>query len=95
MSSSDRRYVVLWAVLVGALLLSLALGALGATQLVVGMVFVLAAIKAYLVVAHFMHLSFEPRFVKLVLIGALAVIAVLYFGLVPDIIWVAGRKEGG
>lgn len=95
MSSEDRRYVVLWAVLIGALIASLALGALGATQLVVAVVFLVAAAKAYLVIAHFMHVSLEPRFVKLVLIGALAVIVIPYFGLVPDIVWVAEQRRSG
>ncbi len=91
----DRRYVLIWAVLVLALLISLALGALGATSAVVVTVFAVAAVKAYLVLAHFMHLSHEPRFIKLVIVGALAVIVVLYFGLAPDIVWAesqAGRS---
>jgi caa(3)-type oxidase subunit IV len=91
-NARERRYVILWAVLVGALLASLALGALGASGLVVACVFGVALVKAYLVAAHFMHLSHEPRFVKLVIVGALAVIAIFYFGLVPDVVWVFGRR---
>jgi caa(3)-type oxidase subunit IV len=90
----DRRYIVLWGVLVLALLASLVLGALGSSGAVVAIVFAVAVAKAYLVAAHFMHLSHEPRFVKLVIVGALAVIVILYLGLVPDIVWAESQAGG-
>jgi heme/copper-type cytochrome/quinol oxidase subunit 4 len=91
---SDRRYVAWWAILVAALVVSLALGAAGASQLAVVLIFAVAAGKAWLVVSRYMHLAFEPRWVALVVLGALAVVLILYFGLVPDIVWVFGRKPG-
>jgi caa(3)-type oxidase subunit IV len=91
---SIRHYVVIWAVLVGALLVSLLLGLLGHATLAVAAIFTIALVKAYLVAAHFMHIKLEPRFVKVILLGALAVVTILYFGLVPDIVWVYGAKEG-
>jgi len=85
------RYVAIWAVLVAALLASLALGAAGHSRAFVVAVFAVAAAKAGLVVAYFMHLKDGPTMFTVLLAGAVSVVAVLYFGLVPDIVWVHGR----
>jgi len=89
------RYVLVWAILVAALAISLGLGALGMSSALVVVVFAIAAVKAWLVLRYFMHLRGRPLMFPLLLLGAVAVIAVLYFGLVPDIVWVHGRMEGG
>ena len=40
-----------------------------------------------MVLAYFVHLKVEPRFIKVLVVGVLAVIVILYIGLVPDIVW--------
>jgi caa(3)-type oxidase subunit IV len=47
--------------------------------------FGVAGVKAVLVARHFMHLSDEKRWVSQLLILALAMMAVFFFGVAPDI----------
>jgi hypothetical protein len=44
-------------------------------------------IKAYLVLAYFMHLKFEPFFVVLIMAAGLICLYFLFFLLVPDIVY--------
>lgn len=81
------RYVTIWAVLLLALGGSLVLGAHGAAPIAVAIIFGIAVLKAGLVVGQFMHLSSSPRWLKVLALSAVAVVAVLYVGLVPDVQW--------
>ncbi len=47
--------------------------------------FGVAGIKAVIVARHFMHLSLEKRWVSQLLILALGMMAVFFFGVAPDI----------
>lgn len=51
--------------------------------LVIG-VFAIAVAKAYLVMANFMHLKYEPGLVDLFPYLSIALIIVLFFGVYPD-----------
>ncbi|MAE70370.1 MAG: hypothetical protein CME06_07880 [Gemmatimonadetes bacterium] len=88
------NYFMVFGILVAALAISLALAAVSTGPIVVAAIFAIATVKAYLVLTHFIHLNVEPRFIKVLVIGLLAVLTVLYIGLVPDIVWVFGRMEG-
>ncbi len=90
--SGDRKYIIVWGVLLAALGFSLLAGVLGHGALMVALVFGAAFAKAVLVVMQFMHMSLEPRWIKWILIGAAAVVLVFYFGVTPDVVWVFGRK---
>ena len=97
MSEAQHRpvnSVAIWGVLVAALALSLVLGVLAPSPLTIAIIFVIAAVKAYLVLAYFVHLSVEPRFIKVIVASILLLLVVLYIGLVPDILVVYGRMDG-
>lgn len=89
---STRPYIVIWGVLLAALAISLVIGGGHPSGAIVAVIFAIAIVKAALVLAFFMHLRGAPLHFKLVLAGALAAIAILYVGLVPDIVWVFGRQ---
>jgi caa(3)-type oxidase subunit IV len=82
---SQRAYFGIWVVLVGMVGLSIAMGSLGSRFALTG-IFAIAAFKAYLVLAYYMHLKPENHLVKLMLIGAFLCLVVLFFGLIPDIV---------
>lgn len=88
---STKQYVAIWGVLLALLFLSLGFGRVGHAGLAVTLIFGVAAVKAALVLAFYMHLKFEPRFVQLVLLFGLACVLILAFLLVPDIVYVYGR----
>ncbi len=87
MNTSHRHppYVTLWVALLGALGLSLIVGEIWSTKAAVAFIFVVALVKAGIVLQYYMHLTFAPRWIMLISVGALSVIAVLYIGLIPDI----------
>lgn len=92
-SHPETNYFVIFAMLIVAFAGSLGLGVLAPSPLVITLIFLIAGLKAYLVLAYFVHLRAEPRFVKVIVIAVLIVVAVLWVGLVPDIVMVHG--DGG
>lgn len=89
----DRRhpnYVAIWAVLMTALIFSLFLAYLHHAQLALLLIWLVAIVKAFLVIAFYMHLKFEPAHVAAILIAGVLALAILFFGLVPDIVHVYG-----
>ncbi len=94
-TSHTKLYVGLWAFLLVALLISLGLGPLAGSNVVVGLIFGIAAIKALAVLGWFMHLAVEPRFIKVLMGGAALLMAILFAGLVPDVAVVYGHMEHG
>lgn len=84
------NYVAIWGVLMGALLLSLGLAYLEHAFLAALMIFLIAIVKAFLVVAYYMHLKFEPGHVIAIVIAGILALVILFLGLVPDIVQVYG-----
>ena len=78
-------YVKIWIGLLLALIISLVIGEIWSNELAVASIFAIALVKAGVVLNYFMHLKFAPRWLKLTGAGAVAVVAILYIGLVPDI----------
>ena len=81
------NYVAIWGILVAALLVSVLMGYMNLPVLTMVLIFSVAIFKAYLVVAHFMHLKLEPFFVVVIVVAGLACLYFLFFGLVPDIVF--------
>ena len=77
------------------LVLSLVLGHLSTSPAVIALIFAIAGLKAYLVLNNFIHLKDEPRFVKVLVIGLVLTLLVLYLGLLPDITFGSGTREAG
>lgn len=86
----DHRDVYL--VLIGALLLSLALGAASTGPLAITIIFLIAIFKAWLVVTRFIGLAVDPHYIRIMVLAVLMVVAILYVALVPDIVWVFGGR---
>ncbi len=92
-SSSGRHhpnYVAVWAVLVALLAVGTLAAYLRHPVLGALLVFGVAALKALLVAVNFMHVTQEPRFVRVVLYGGLALVVIVLLGLMPDIVYVYG-----
>ena len=81
------NYVALWGILVAALLVSILLGEMKIPVLAVVLIFTVAVAKAYLVAAYYMHLRYEPLFIVIILLAGLVILYVLFFGLVPDVVY--------
>lgn len=83
-SNSVRKYVSIWAVLLVALFVSLGLGEIGG-PVMIAVIFVIAAIKALLVLGWFMHLAYEPWHLRFTMVGALAATLSFTTGVYPDV----------
>lgn len=89
----ERRhpnYVAIWGALMGALILSLLLAYLEHAWLAALLIWLVAIVKASLVIAFYMNLKFEPAHVVAIVVAGLLALAILFFGLVPDIVHVYG-----
>ncbi|HET7497451.1 MAG TPA: cytochrome C oxidase subunit IV family protein [Candidatus Eisenbacteria bacterium] len=89
----ERRhpnYVAIWGVLMGALILSLLLAYLRHAQLAALLIWLVAIVKASLVISFYMHLKFEPAHVVAIVIAGVLALAILFLGLFPDIVRVYG-----
>jgi len=87
------NYVAIWIILSVAFGLSLVATAVSDSKAAVVFVFVVAIIKAYLVLTKFMHLSVEPRVIKVLVVSTIVALMILFFGLTPDITWQGFRIE--
>jgi cytochrome c oxidase subunit 4 len=87
---STSSYVKVWALLLALLVASIGAGFLGAKTLSATLVFGIAAAKAALVLAYFMHLRLEPRWIAVLMLAVLGLVAILLVGLMPDILHVYG-----
>ena len=73
-----RPYVAVFAILAIVTFIELNVYSIGLPRLeTITILVVLAAIKASLVVAYYMHLRYEPRWIALIPLGGLALVAVL------------------
>ncbi len=80
------NYVLTWAGLVALLVVSLAAASMGHKGLALLVIFGIAAIKAGMVVANFMHLRYEPRLMLGIVIFGLFVGLAFFLGVYPDIV---------
>jgi caa(3)-type oxidase subunit IV len=79
------NYTMVFAALVVLMAATVAVPEMGlARGIMVVTVFAIAAIKAYLVMANFMHLKYEPGLVDLFPFLSIALIIILFFGVYPD-----------
>lgn len=92
-SEHQTNYVMIFGLLMLAFIGSLGLGYLDSSPLIIVLIFLIAALKAYVVLAYFVHLKAEPRFVKVLVVGVLTIVVILYVGLVPDIVWAPAAVE--
>jgi cytochrome c oxidase subunit 4 len=89
-ASPHPNYVAIWVVLLALFGASTGAAYLGATRTATIVIFGIAVAKALLVISYYMHLRFEPRWIVVLMLSALACAIVLFFGLIPDIVFVYG-----
>ena len=92
-SQKEPRYFIIFLTLLAALFISLAIGHFSSGKVATTIIFVIAGIKAYLVLNYFVHLKMEPRYIKVMVASLVAVLLILYVGLVPDVVWVYGAPK--
>src|SRR5438034_10834936 len=81
-----RPYVVVFVVLAVVTLVELSVYSLGLPHLeTIIILVILATVKARLVVAYYMHLRYEPRWVALIPLAGLALVAVLVAALTATV----------
>jgi caa(3)-type oxidase subunit IV len=84
------NYLAIWTVLVVLLVLGIAVGFVKSPVLGAVLVFGVATVKAFLVAANYMHLTFEPLFVRAIVLCGIAIVLIVLIGLIPDIVYVYG-----
>lgn len=79
------NYLRIYIFLLIMLGISLVVGMLTSPLVAILLIFLIAIIKAGLVVGNFMHLKFEPKLVWLVVGVVIFILMAFYFGVYPDI----------
>jgi caa(3)-type oxidase subunit IV len=90
-AAGHPNYVLIWGILVSALLVSLFLGYMDLPVVAAVLIFTIAIVKAWLVVAYYMHLKYEPFFVVAIVATGLACLYFLFIGLVPDVVFAPSK----
>jgi caa(3)-type oxidase subunit IV len=90
-AASHPNYVLIWGILVSALLVSLFLGYMDLPVVAMVLIFTIAIVKAWLVIAYYMHLKHEPFFVVAIVATGLACLYFLFIGLVPDVVFAPSK----
>ena len=83
-------FVKIWVVLLFLMGISLVAAGLGHSTAAATIIFAIATIKALLVVAYYMGLAWEPKAIWGIAIAAFLCVAILFFVLLPDIVYVYG-----
>jgi len=97
-AAHEKHYIVVWAILLGLLLISFAgpivseklhgrgmLGVHAARYITLLTAFGIAVYKAWLVAKNFMHVTVQPRFVLYMLSTVLVFMLLFYAGTAPDV----------
>ena len=87
---APSRYVTIWMVLVAALFVSILVARMQLPVVTVLLIFSVAVMKAWLVVAYYMHLKLEPYWVIAILASSMLCLYVLFVGLTLDIVFQPG-----
>lgn len=90
---TSKFLVQIWAALLVMLFVSLGFGVIENHTLSTVLVFAVATLKMFLVVNYYMGIKYEPKYILWVLLSGVIAMLVLYFALVPDIVWVNGRMN--
>ncbi len=88
------NYNLIFGILIAALVVSLVLAVISSGPLVIGLIFAIAAVKAYLVLTKFMHLSLEPLWVKIGMGVLVFLLLLVFIGFYPDVVMVFGGEAG-
>jgi len=86
------NYVLIWAILLGLLVVSVVGPMLGILWVTLITAFAIAVIKALMVAAYFMHLNIERAYIKYLLFTVLVLLLVLFAGVAPDVMRHAGKN---
>ncbi len=81
----EHNYVKIWGILIVLLIISLIGPEFGIQWLTLVTAFGIAFVKAGLVIKYFMHLTVEKKIAQYILIACLAMMALMFFGIAPDV----------
>lgn len=91
-ANHDMKYIKLWGILLVLLGISIVGPMLEIPAITLITAFGIAFVKAFLVLAHFMHLNVAKRFIWYLLIVSVMLMLVFYFGVASDIMNSTGHQ---
>jgi caa(3)-type oxidase subunit IV len=88
----DQHYVKIWAILCVLLIVSIVGPMIGIRVITLITAFGIAIVKASMVAKYFMHVNIEKRWVVYLLLGMVAFMLVLFWGVAPDVMEHRGHR---
>lgn len=89
---SAKPYIRIYFILLGLLVVSIVGPMMGGLTVLLITAFGVAVVKALMVAAYFMHLNVEKKYVWYLMAMAVIFLAVLFFGVAPDVMNKAGTN---
>lgn len=89
--SSHPNYTVIYGALLALVFISFGFYMIQSKLIATALIFLVAFIKAGMVGSFFMHLKFEPKTILTIVLSSLFIVALVLFGLIPDIVYQFGR----
>lgn len=86
------HYIKIWAILLVLLIVSVCGPLAGIRVVTLITAFGIAIVKAIMVAREFMHLNLEKKFVTQILVGMLALCAIFFYGVAPDVMKADGQR---
>ncbi len=87
-----HNYVKIYGILLALLVVSVVGPMLEIQIITLITAFGIAGVKAYIVCKYFMHLDTEPAFIRWILITAVVIMVVLFYGVAPDVMQDDGQN---
>ena len=91
-ANHDARYVKVWAILCGLLVISVIGPMFGHRVITLITAFGIAIVKAGMVARNFMHLNIEKKWVTWILLAMVAFMLVMFGGVAPDVLKSSGAR---
>jgi caa(3)-type oxidase subunit IV len=88
------NYFVVWLMLVGLVIVSIAAGTVLSKTAALVLIFAVATVKAALVILNYMHLKYEKPLIYALVLIPLLIVIVLMFALFPDFVFHGHNGNG-
>jgi len=88
---AHTNYTAIYVMLLALVFVSFGFYMIKSKLIATVLIFVVAFIKAAMVGSFFMHLRFEPKTILTIVLSSLLIVALVLFGLIPDIVYQFGK----
>lgn len=91
-TAHSRHHLTIWFWLMALVILSVAAASVLPKLQAIGLIFLIAIVKAFLVARHYMHLKNERAIIYAIALVPVVFVVIFLFGLFPDFVYHLTKK---